>query len=311
MPNRSFYLALVLVGFVAVACTLPGASSPTPFTFPTPNLTHTAIFAATPSETPLPPTLPAVEYTDTPALPSPTPGGPTDTPAAFTPTAGSVAPGLRPNGSPVTAAFLASPPTIDGDLQDWTSTGYTIDQALPYAKSGWTGPADLSATYYLGWDTSYLYIGVQRVDDTFVQISYGRYMYRGDDVELQLDTDLNGDFNSTILSADDYQVGLSPGNFGSRDEEAYRWYPRSLESWLNAAKVAAIRDGEGYKLEARIPWTAFGITPASGANYGFAISLSDNDVAGTSSWQSMVSSVQTRKLANPTTWGTLTLGQSD
>lgn len=309
MPNRSIFLILTMSLLIG-ACTLPGAASPTPFTFPTPNLTHTAIFAATPSETPPVPTLPAVEYTATPPLYTATPGiAATNTPLASPPTAtpATAEPGTRPNGTPVRAIFFASPPTIDGDLSDWTSTGYTADEALPYASGGWSGPADLSATYYVGWDNAYLYLGVKRIDDVFVQISYGRYLYRGDDVEIQLDADLNGDFNSTVLSADDYQIGLSPGNFSSRLPEAYRWYPRSLEAWITSANVAAVRDGEGYVLEARIPWPVFGISPSAGASYGFALSLSDNDVPGTSSWQSMVSSVLSRKLADPTTWGTLTL----
>jgi len=73
--------------------------------------------------------------------------------------------------------------------------------------------------------------------------------------------------------------------------------------------VKAIKRGEGYDLEAKIPWVVFGITPSEGAFYGYALSLSDNDLPGTATWQSMVSSVITRKLANPTSWGTLILGE--
>jgi hypothetical protein len=49
------------------------------------------------------------------------------------------------------------------------------------------------------------------------------------------------------------------------------------------------------------------VTPLAGGRYGFALSLSDNDVAGSSTFQSMVSSVDTRELTDPTTWGTLIL----
>ncbi len=63
----------------------------------------------------------------------------------------------------------------------------------------------------------------------------------------------------------------------------------------------------GYTLEAKIPWSVFGLTPVDGARYGFALSVSDNDAAGTATQQSMVSSVSTRTLVNPTTWGTLIL----
>jgi hypothetical protein len=71
--------------------------------------------------------------------------------------------------------------------------------------------------------------------------------------------------------------------------------------------VKAKQAADGYALEAKIPWTVFGVTPTSGDKYGFAISISDDDQADTAVQQSMVSSVITRKLLNPTTWGTLIL----
>ena len=300
---------LLLLGFLLLtlpACTLPGAASPTPFTFPTPNLTHTAIFAATPTHTPLPPTLPPLEIPDTS---TPTPATPPGETPASTPTLTPlpVSTDVRPHGAPVLASYLSAPPTLDGDLSDWAGSPYLADKVLAYASGGWTGPSDLSASYYVGWDTAALYLGVQRTDDTFVQVSSGRYMYKGDDVEIQLDLDLPGDYHSTSLSADDYQIGLSPGNFGSLGEEAYLWYPRWLEQRLGSVQVSALKTAYGYDLEARIPWTVFGITPVEGQALGFALSLSDNDLSGLATWQSMVSSVETRRLADPTTWGTLIL----
>ena len=92
-------------------------------------------------------------------------------------------------------------------------------------------------------------------------------MYRGDDVEIQLDIDLDGDFSSTLVSSDDYQLGFSPGNFGSLSPEAYRWYPRSLEAYLTSVAVDAVQTASGYDLEARIPWVVLGMTPAEGMHY--------------------------------------------
>jgi hypothetical protein len=178
---------------------------------------------------------------------------------------------------------------------------------LSYASAGWTGESDLSADYLIGWDENYLYLGVRRFDDTFVQVSTGRYMYRGDDVEIQLDLDLEGDYSTTLVSSDDYQIGLSPGNFNGLNPEAYRWFPRSVEGSLMSVDLEAEKSSNGYTLEARIPWTVFGHTPAANQRFGFALSLSDNDLAGVSDWQSMVSSVSTRRVGDPTTWGTLVL----
>lgn len=307
LMNRGILKIIPILLLVALsACTLPGAASPTPFTFPTPNLTHTAIFAATPTASPLPPSLTPLGTTAA--------TGAAET-ATVDPNAPTATPGASPTSTPapvvsVSAAFLSAPPAIDGDLSDWDSASYTIDKPLSYASTGWTGTADLSATFYLAWDASYLYLAVSRTDDSFVQISSGRYMYKGDDVEIQLDADLAGDRSSGSLSSDDYQIGLSPGNFGSRAPEAYLWFPRSREGGLPAVSVKAVAQNQGYTLEARIPWSVFSVTPIEGARYGFVLALSDNDLAGVATWQSMIANVSGRRLADPTTWGTLVLGTS-
>lgn len=311
-------LLILMLASSIVSCTLPGATSPTPFSFPTPNLTHTAIFSTpstpyveSPTNTPV-----VVLANDTPSTPDEeeeptatlTPESTGETPLdTDIPEATSSTLSSRSNGTPVTAAYRSFTITIDGDLSEWTTTSYTANETVPYAGSGWSGPSDLSATFHLAWDADYLYVAVKRTDDTFVQTSWGRYMYKGDDIEIQLDTDLAGDFYTASMSQDDYQLGLSPGNFGSLDAEVYRWFPRSLEAWINSADIAAEKDGNGYNLEVKIPWSAFGLTPTAGSHFGFALSLSDNDTTGVSTWQSMVSNVNTRLAADPTTWGTLIL----
>ncbi len=113
-----------------------------------------------------------------------------------------------------------------------------------------------------------------------------------------------------FLSGDDYQIGMSAGNFGSHAPEAYRWFPASLQAPLPGVLIKAKQVTAGYTLEAKIPWTTFKLTPTSGARFGFALSLSDDDLPGSAVQQSLVSSVPTRKLTNPTTWGTLILAPS-
>ncbi len=297
-PSLGRSLLLLTLATAMTACTLPGAASPTPFTFPTPNLTHTAIFAGQATQPPGEATQPPPE--------TPIPTAATVEPVITLLPSATLNPlSVRPNGSPVTAAYLATAPTIDGLLDDWTSTAYTADQIV-FGPAAWTGTSDLSATYYIGWDPGNLYLAVRVTDDHHVQIASGRYLYKGDDVEIQLDADLAGDYYVITLNADDYQIGLSPGDFAARPTEAYRWYPS--EAALTAVTVAARKTDQGYSLEARLPWSVFGVTPASGASYGFALSLSDNDLTGSAVQQSMVSSVPTRRLLNPTTWGTLVLG---
>jgi hypothetical protein len=209
----------------------------------------------------------------------------------------------------VKAEFLTTPPTIDGSLDDWDTTAYAASNVV-FGASARSSTTDLSVSYFIGWDQTYLYLGVQVTDDKLVQVSQGRLMYKGDEVELQFDSALDADFSSTTLSADDYQIGLSPGDFGSNDPEAYRWYPSSKAGDLTNILLKSASTTSGYNLEGRIPWSVFGTIPQSGGHYGFALSVSDDDKTGEAAQESLISSVGTRKLLNPTTWGTLELEPS-
>jgi hypothetical protein len=299
--------SLLLLAGLAIAlmgCTLPGASSPTPFSFPTPDITLTAMSAESASPVPATATstrTPVVRATTEPSATIP------ETTAAATET---LAPGTvdtRPNGSPIEADRLATAPTVDGDLADWTRATGEIESVV-FGTSNWSGDSDVSATYYIGWTPTTLYLGIEVVDDTLVQVSSGSQMFKGDIVEIQLDRDLEGDYFSNSLTGDDFQIGLSPGNFGSIGPEAWRWYPIGQSGLLTSATVEASTSTDGYVLEAAIPWSIFGLAPGTGDRYGFTLSVSDNDLSGAPVQQSMISTVSTRTLTNPTTWGTLVLG---
>ena len=130
----------------------------------------------------------------------------------------------------------------------------------------------------------------------------------GDSIEILLDTNLFGDFSDPSLSSDDYQLGISPGRGDIDDDpEAYLWYPRATAGSRDQVKIAAVEGPGVYRVEAAIPWSVFGVTPAEGLQIGFALSASDNDDTGEDVQQSMSSSVPNRVLTNPTTWGELIL----
>jgi hypothetical protein len=302
MTRRGRTLVVLALVLALPACSFPGLATPTPVVLPTPNMTLTSIFVPTSTATP-----PAITVTPIVVMPPAATASPTAAAAIATATLGAWS--SRPNGSPVHATRLNVAPTLDGDLADWSGTVYPADQIV-YGSARWSGAADLSGSYYVGWDSANLYLAISVRDDTHVQRAWGSKLYLGDDVELQLDLDLPLDYTSTSMSLDDVQLGFSPGDFGSRLPEAYRWYPLSKAGPLSSVTVKARSTDQGYTMEVGLPWSALGITPAAGNSFGMALSLSDDDVAGTAAQQSMVSSVVTRKLLNPTTWGTLVLDEA-
>ncbi len=207
------------------------------------------------------------------------------------------------------AAHLNTPPAIDGNLSEWGTLANTANQAV-YLPGNWTGASDASATYSLGWDANKLYLAAYVKDDVFVQTQSGSLLYLGDSLELIFDTQLGTDSGSTVQSSDDYQLGISPGGLTTGNNpppQSYRWYPGSLRGVPSGLSIASVKLSDGYAVEAAIPWSALGVTPSGGNTFGFAFSVSDNDAVGTAQQQTLVSSIGTRKLTNPTTWGVLLL----
>lgn len=289
-------IALTALALIIPACALPGAMAPTPFAFPTPHLTLTAIFAPTPTAAP-----PAS------APPGDQNSGPEPPPTA---TSGPPSPGerIRPNGRPVVARWARTAPQIDGDFEEWASDRYSANE-VTFGIAAWSGGTDVSGTYMLAWDEDAFYLAVEVVDDLYVQASSGQALFRGDSVEVLLDMDLEQDFASRSLSGDDFQIGFSAGpRVGQSAAEAYRWFPNPLSSSLHEVEIASAAREDGYAMEIKLPWGAVNGVARPQAHFGFVLSISDNDLAGQTEQQSLVSSTSTRSLSDPTTWGTLILG---
>lgn len=316
MAIRKFLVFASLMTLVAVTagCGLPIRATSTPFVFATPNLTTTALFNPTLA---IPPTAtpPAVKTatlspgqaaTATP-VPTATGAAPTATPEAATATA--VPPTATPTGpiQSTTGLYVSTPPNLNGDWSDWTAKEYPA-KFVVFVNSQHPGSTSLQASYRVEWDATYLYLAVKVRDSTYVQNATGANLYKGDSVELLLDANLAADAGTTTLTQYDYQLGISPGTpTVGTNPEAYLWNPTSRAGSLTNVKIGATSSNGYYRVEAAIPWTTFGVTPSSGMTFGFALSVSDDDSAGTAIQERMVSSVPNRDFTDPSTWGVLTL----
>ncbi|MCB9420407.1 MAG: protein kinase [Ardenticatenaceae bacterium] len=210
----------------------------------------------------------------------------------------------------VTAPRLNSPANIDGILSDWPAILPVASAFNVYAQSSWDGSDDVEAYWLLGWDANNLYVAVTVVDDIHVQIKSDEKIYQGDSIEIQIDTDLAGDYG-TIISPDDYQINMSPGDFQTVPKAFFIW--RANDSGRYEAApwrgilLAAQPTNSGYTMEAQIPWENLNMIPSPGQQIGIALNVSDNDSVGTAVQEMMKSNVETRTYEAPYTWGTLTL----
>jgi hypothetical protein len=264
------------------------------------------------SRTAPPPTLVVPTSSVATAVPEPT-----DPPLAPTATVQQDEPGPEPatavplEPGAVEASQLPVPPAIDGDLSEWSVIAATESSFRVYSHSSWDGSDDVSAAWRLAWDANNLYIGVSVTDDAHVQNQTGNQIFRGDSVDMQFDTDKEGDFGDG-LSPDDFQITFSPGDFAGLPPSAFRFQGTSNGRILDApggnqVTVSAQPTALGYNLEAAIPWSDLSLTPSSGLVIGLALNVSDNDAPGTAVQEVMKSHISTRTLTNPAGWGTLVL----
>lgn len=237
----------------------------------------------------------------------------------------------RPAGNGRAVAMLLGPAgydtrvEIDGNPQDWavlnrldrgdwielTTIVYDDGCARLYPNAP-AGATDLAGRVRFAYDRDFLYVAFLADDEGYVPYSGADHrFFRGDSPQLLLDTDLAGDFENNRVNAGDLQVDLLPG------QRAPGYLPRAaiwqLESLtardFSEALVAAEQTNSGYFLEAALPWNVLGIDPRPGFRLGFAASLSDNDTPGTDMQECMISTAPGRNWQDPTTWGTLVLGE--
>ncbi len=215
---------------------------------------------------------------------------------------------VRTNAS-VVAPFLNKPPVLDGTWDEWTTKAYSVTN-LVYGASQMTDRNDLGGSFRIAWDDKYLYLAVKVGDDSYVQRDTLADIYRGDSIELSLDTELQPDFDSRDLNSDDYDLRISAGNPDpGKHMEAYLWFPRNIGGSLPKVKIAAVGGENLYRLETAIPWSVYGITPRAGMHFGFALRINDDDDVDLDIQQSAVSNVPNASLADPTTWGDLVLAK--
>jgi hypothetical protein len=216
----------------------------------------------------------------------------------------------NPAAGNIEAAQLSFIPVIDGELQEWNELPIYASEHRVYNVAGWDGTDDITAHWRLGWDVTNLYVAVAVEDDRHVQTQTGNQIFNGDSVSLQIDTIREGDFGPG-LNRDDFQINLSPGDFAGILPSAFRFRGTNEGTAGDAPghdiAVAARQVGEGYTLEAAIPWRDLDLNPRPGLVIGLALNVNDNDTPGTAVQEVMKSNVATRTFRDPSSWGALTL----
>jgi GH18 family chitinase len=199
---------------------------------------------------------------------------------------------------------------IDGRLDDWPGepTFTLIDKSqvvYTLEPKSWDGPQDLSARAWAGWGDDGLYFAFDVVDDKHVQAAADVNLWHGDYMELQIDTQLEEDYDNPGMTEDDYQFGISAGDFGNVAPITVAWFGSPAAEQMKKIRQAQVQTATGYVLEIFIPKEVLqGITLSDGAAFGMNINPSDSDGADQ---EVMMSTSPTRALTDPTTFGKIIL----
>jgi len=217
------------------------------------------------------------------------------------------------NGPDIQAAALTTPIVIDGNLDDWLAFPcLTVDrrEQVSYGSpSDWQGPQDLSGEACYAWDNANLYVALRVHDEAIVQQFTGDALWKGDHVELWFDTQLQLDFDEQVAGDDDFQLGISPGDFGKVPPDFYIWQPAlPKEAYQGLVEYAVLRTEDGYAAELKIPASLLsGLRLAENQAIGASFEPSDTDAPGGSEQEMMMSYApqSSSQWGNPTLWNNL------
>jgi uncharacterized protein (TIGR01370 family) len=216
------------------------------------------------------------------------------------------------NGQDLIASALTNPLTIDGDLVDWKDMPCTAVNSKDQLSFGdaalWSGPNDLSGRVCYAWDSENIYVGMEITDDVIVQKYEGTDIWHGDHVELWFDTQLQLDFDSAQANDDDFQLGLSPGDFKDVKPSIFIWQPAVLEDVYAHIEYAVKQTDHGYTAEMKIPATVLkGLRLATDHAIGATFDPSDTDKPEGQDQENMLSTAPHTQWGVPTLWNNLIL----
>ncbi|HBR23090.1 MAG TPA: hypothetical protein DD782_00865 [Firmicutes bacterium] len=172
---------------------------------------------------------------------------------------------------------------VDGQLSEWRGFSQININSAAQCISGanrWKGSADLSGRIMLAYSASHLYIAGEIRDDKLINDQKGILMWNGDCVQVFIDTDLDGDYDTTVYNADDFSFGISPGTDGKAPEWTI-WQPAGKQiGTILGTSLGLVRTSEGYNFELAIPLEHIGLRPTPGKSFGMGIILIDSDEPG-------------------------------
>lgn len=180
---------------------------------------------------------------------------------------------------------------VDGDLGEWAKLpGIRLQgrELMVRQPQLYSGRGDLAANVRCAWDAKALYLAVEVTDDVFVQDNSGFNTWKGDCLQVGIDTEpspgreLTGNLladtgNRTNVEIDLALTPKGPEVYRTLSPDATKLPVRLLIA--GEAQLAVTRVEGGLRYEAALPWKTVGRAagPPKDGRLGFALAVNDMD----------------------------------
>jgi Domain of unknown function (DUF1083). len=151
------------------------------------------------------------------------------------------------------ARRMTSPPSIDGRVEEQEWKGHSrIPLSAPRVDK-----ADASATGYVAWDASHLYVAaVVRDDDPFVNTQPPFTAYLGDSVELFVGSDVKRQIPEFVHTHDQQMIFAPISQDGRPVAGGVNRNERRLDG-IEGLRMASVKTTDGWSMELAIPLSYF------------------------------------------------------
>lgn len=184
---------------------------------------------------------------------------------------------------------------IDGTKDDAYGNGRNLNQML----SGSIGAPDIAATWYGLWNNSNLYVFIDITDNDLSRDSGGNW-WEDDGAEIFIDGANN---KGTSYDGDDMQIGL----VWEATEVIVGGSTDGSKS--NGVQYSVVQTANGYAVEASIPWSTVGVTPAVGNSIGIDFAINDDDNGAGRENKISWNAPEDNGWQNPSLFGTVSLAE--
>jgi hypothetical protein len=212
------------------------------------------------------------------------------------------------------APMVSKPPAIDGTVgeSEWRPAVKT--EITPKTGSWDFGKTEVSYTFYVMYDASYLYVAARLTDDDIqtdsaAEASINGETWKDDSIEMFIDG--NHNHAPSAFVDVEYQFG---GQYVITAGNAIRFENSGAESFGEGSgdhyyAVADIKDQNHWEMEARLLLSSFFGAPKLGDVIGFNISTNDDDGGDDEEAALFWTGEPPNIYSNEQAWGDLVFGE--